>query len=45
MRVVALTHSMTEGALREAGAEIEDTQSAVSLVGLLMKFVTGGDDE
>lgn len=29
----------------EAGAEIEDTQSAVSLVGLLMKFVTGGDDE
>ena len=29
----------------EEGAEIEDTQSAVSLVGLLMKFVTGGDDE
>ena len=29
----------------ETGAEIEDTQSAVSLVGLLMKFVTGGDDE
>ncbi|MBR9842534.1 MAG: outer membrane lipid asymmetry maintenance protein MlaD [Rhodobacteraceae bacterium] len=29
----------------EEGAEIEDTQSAVSLVGLLMKFVTGGEDE
>ena len=29
----------------EAGAEIEDTQSSVSLVGLLMKFVTGGDEE
>lgn len=29
----------------EPGAEIEDTQSSVSLVGLLMKFVTGGDDE
>lgn len=29
----------------EPGAEIEDTQSSISLVGLLMKFVTGGDDE
>jgi phospholipid/cholesterol/gamma-HCH transport system substrate-binding protein len=29
----------------EAGAEIEDTQSSVSLVGLLMKFVAGGDSE
>lgn len=28
----------------EPGAEIEDTQSAVSLVGLLMKFVTGSDE-
>lgn len=29
----------------EPGAEIEDTQGAVSLVGLLMKFVSGGDGE
>ncbi|MEQ9693780.1 outer membrane lipid asymmetry maintenance protein MlaD [Shimia sp. SDUM112013] len=29
----------------EAGAEIEDTQSSVSLVGLLMKFVTSGGEE
>lgn len=29
----------------ESGAEIEDTQSSISLVGLLMKFVTGGDGE
>ncbi|MCW9043560.1 MAG: outer membrane lipid asymmetry maintenance protein MlaD [Pseudopelagicola sp.] len=29
----------------EEGSEIEDTQSAVSLVGLLMKFVAGGDEE
>lgn len=29
----------------EPGAEIEDTQGAVSLVSLLMKFVSGGGDE
>ncbi len=29
----------------ETGAEIEDTQSSISLVGLMMKFVTGGDEE
>lgn len=29
----------------EEGGELEDTQGAVSLVGLLMKFVTGGDEE
>lgn len=29
----------------DEGAEIEDTQSAVSLVGLLMKFVTGGEGQ
>jgi len=29
----------------ENGAEIEDTQSSISLVGLMMKFVTGGDEE
>ncbi len=29
----------------EPGAEIEDTQSAVSVVNLLMKFVAGGEDE
>lgn len=29
----------------EPGAEIEDTQSAVSLVGLLMKFVTGSGED
>ncbi|SHK02549.1 phospholipid/cholesterol/gamma-HCH transport system substrate-binding protein [Shimia gijangensis] len=29
----------------ESGAEIEDTQGAVSLIGLLMKFVSGGDGE
>ena len=29
----------------EPGAEIEDTQSSVSLVSLLLKFVTGGDEE
>lgn len=29
----------------EAGAEIEDTQGAVSLVSLLMKFVSGGADQ
>lgn len=28
----------------EPGSEIEDTQSAISLVGLLMKFVAGGDN-
>ncbi|MCG7494828.1 outer membrane lipid asymmetry maintenance protein MlaD [Thalassobius sp. Cn5-15] len=28
----------------EAGAEIEDTQGAVSLVSLLMKFVSGGNE-
>ncbi len=28
----------------EPGAEIEDTQSAVSMVNLLLKFVSGGDD-
>ncbi len=28
----------------EPGAEIEDTQSSVSLVNLLLKFVTGGDE-
>ena len=27
------------------GDEIEDTQGAVSLVGLLMKFVTGSSDD
>lgn len=29
----------------EDGAEIEDTQSSVSLVQLLLKFVTGSEDE
>lgn len=29
----------------EPGAEIEDTQGAVSLISLLMKFVSGGSDE
>ena len=29
----------------EAGDEIEDTQSSVSLISLLLKFVSGGDDE
>lgn len=29
----------------EPGAEIEDTQGAVSLVSLLMKFVSGGGEE
>jgi phospholipid/cholesterol/gamma-HCH transport system substrate-binding protein len=29
----------------EPGSEIEDTQSAVSVVNLLMKFVTGSEDE
>ena len=29
----------------EPGSEIEDTQSSVSLVGLLMKFVTGGGED
>lgn len=29
----------------EPGAEIEDTQSAVSLVNLLLKFVAGGEDD
>jgi phospholipid/cholesterol/gamma-HCH transport system substrate-binding protein len=29
----------------EPGAEIEDTQGAISLVNLLMKFVTGGEDD
>lgn len=29
----------------EPGAEIEDTQSSVSVVNLLMKFVAGGEDE
>jgi phospholipid/cholesterol/gamma-HCH transport system substrate-binding protein len=29
----------------EPGSEIEDTQSAVSLVTLLLKFVTGGSDD
>ncbi len=28
----------------DPGAEIEDTQSSVSLVNLLLKFVTGGDE-
>lgn len=28
----------------EPGAEIEDTQSSVSLVSLLLKFVSGGDE-
>ncbi|CUH83783.1 outer membrane lipid asymmetry maintenance protein MlaD [Thalassovita mediterranea] len=28
----------------EPGAEVEDTQGAVSLVSLLMKFVSGGDE-
>jgi phospholipid/cholesterol/gamma-HCH transport system substrate-binding protein len=28
----------------EPGAEIEDTQSAVSVVSLLLKFVSGGDE-
>ncbi|MEP2534128.1 outer membrane lipid asymmetry maintenance protein MlaD [Shimia sp.] len=28
-----------------AGDEIEDTQSSVSLISLLLKFVAGGDDE
>ncbi|PSL19637.1 outer membrane lipid asymmetry maintenance protein MlaD [Shimia abyssi] len=28
-----------------AGDEIEDTQSSVSLISLLLKFVSGGDDE
>jgi len=29
----------------EPGAEIEDTQGSVSLISLLMKFVSGGSDE
>jgi phospholipid/cholesterol/gamma-HCH transport system substrate-binding protein len=29
----------------EPGAEIEDTQGAVSLISLLMKFVSGGSDD
>jgi len=29
----------------EAGDEIEDTQSSVSLISLLLKFVSGGDDD
>lgn len=29
----------------EAGGEIEDTQGAVSLISLLMKFVSGSDEE
>ncbi len=29
----------------EPGNEIEDTQGAVSLIGLLLKFVSGGDSE
>ena len=29
----------------EPGSEIEDTQGAVSLIGLLLKFVSGGDSE
>ncbi|PRY86806.1 outer membrane lipid asymmetry maintenance protein MlaD [Donghicola tyrosinivorans] len=29
----------------EEGAEIEDTQSAISLVSLMMKFVSGGADQ
>lgn len=29
----------------EAGAEIEDTQGSVSLISLLMKFVSGGNDQ
>jgi phospholipid/cholesterol/gamma-HCH transport system substrate-binding protein len=29
----------------EPGAEIEDTQSSVSLISLLLKFVTGSEDE
>lgn len=29
----------------EPGSEIEDTQSSVSVVNLLMKFVAGGEDE
>ncbi|MCI2399019.1 outer membrane lipid asymmetry maintenance protein MlaD [Aliiroseovarius subalbicans] len=29
----------------EPGAEIEDTQSSISVVNLLMKFVSGGDEE
>ena len=29
----------------EPGSEIEDTQSSVSIVQLLLKFVSGGDDE
>ncbi|WP_372885749.1 outer membrane lipid asymmetry maintenance protein MlaD [Shimia sp.] len=29
----------------EPGAEVEDTQGAVSLIGLMMKFVTGGEAE
>ena len=29
----------------EAGSEIEDTQSSVSMVNLLLKFVSGGESE
>lgn len=29
----------------EPGGEVEDTQGAVSLIGLLLKFVSGGDSE
>ncbi len=29
----------------DPGSEIEDTQSSVSVVNLLMKFVAGGDEE
>lgn len=29
----------------ESGAEIEDTQGSISLIGLMMKFVTGNGDE